>query len=89
MPNAKQTYSYVDEWRTLWEPDLDAIGYNGATCDPTKVDPKVLDWVKKNCGDKPRFVKVINRNAVHGQPGLLARSSACMVNTSFCQCPPS
>ncbi|KAG0564402.1 hypothetical protein M758_8G104500 [Ceratodon purpureus] len=78
MPNTKQTYTYVDDWRASWEPDLEAIAYNGATCDPTKVDPKVLDWVKRNCGDTPRFLKVINRNAVHDQPGLKARSSACM-----------
>ena len=64
----------------MWEPDLDAIRYNGATCDPTRVDPKVLDWVRENCGDKPRFIKVINRNAAHGQPGLIAQSSACLVN---------
>jgi len=82
MPNARQDYSYVDDWKKLWEPDAEAIGYNGSTCDPTKVDPKVLDWIKEDCLDKPHFVKVINRNAAHGQPGLLARSSPCIVSTT-------
>jgi hypothetical protein len=85
MPNTRKTHSYVEEWRRSWEPDLDAIGFNGATCDPTQVDPKVLDWIKEHCGDHPHFVKVINRNAAHGQPGLLARSSGCMVICSLCK----
>jgi hypothetical protein len=83
MPNTRQNYSYVDDWKSLWESDVEAIAYNGITCDPTRVDPKVLDWIKENCSDdKPHFVKVINRNAAHGQPGLLARSSPCIVSNS-------
>ena len=82
MPKPRSDNSYVDDWRSMWEPDLDAIAYNGTTCDPTRVDPKVLDWVRENCGDQPHFVKVINRNAANGQPGLIAQSSACLV----CNC---
>lgn len=65
----------------MWEGDVEAIAYNGATCDPTKVDPKVLDWVKEHCARKPHFVKIIPRNAARGQPGLLARSSPCIVSS--------
>ncbi|KAG0629065.1 hypothetical protein M758_1G074200 [Ceratodon purpureus] len=66
----RQDYAYVDEWKSLWEPDLEAIGYGGITTDPTKVDPKVLRWVKNNCGRQPHFIKVINPNSAHGRPGL-------------------
>jgi hypothetical protein len=52
----------------LWKPDLEAIGYNGNTIDPTKVNFKVLQWAKDNCAQKPHFVKIINRTAAHGFP---------------------
>lgn len=77
MANAarRQKDSYVDDWKSLWEPDLEAIGYNGITTDPTKVDPKVLEWAKTNCAHKPHFVKVVPANAAHGRPGLSSHST--------------
>lgn len=48
MSKARKRYSYIDEWKSLWEPDLKAIAYDGNTIDPTKVDSKVLQWVKDN-----------------------------------------
>lgn len=45
---------------------MEAMAYNGATCDPTRVDPKVLQWVKSNCAKKPHFIKVINQTAAVG-----------------------
>ncbi|KAG0601502.1 hypothetical protein M758_11G116800 [Ceratodon purpureus] len=75
MVRPKSDSSFVDDWRSMMEPDLDAIAYNGATCDPTRVDLKVLDWVRESCGENPHFVKVINRNAANGRPGLLSGSS--------------
>ncbi|KAG0592019.1 hypothetical protein M758_1G202500 [Ceratodon purpureus] len=70
MPKRKETYSFVDEWKSLWKPDLDALGgYNGATSDPTRIDPKVVEWAKHNCSHKPHFIKIINNNAANGDPG--------------------
>jgi hypothetical protein len=63
MPNIEKDFSYVDEWKSMWKPDLEAIVYNGATCDPTKVHPNVLQWAKENCAHKPKFIKVINKTA--------------------------
>jgi hypothetical protein len=71
----RQRYSYVKEWKRLWKPDLEAIAYNGNTVDPTKVDPKVLQWVKDNCAHKPHFVKIINKTAAHGRQPRLNSSS--------------
>lgn len=76
MPRDRENHSYVEEWRRRWEPELDAIAYNGATCDPTRVDPKVLHWVKQQRLDKkPHFVKIINPNAAKGRPGLLLKNA--------------
>lgn len=84
MPKARHDYAYVDEWKSRWEPELEAIAYNGATCDPTRVDPKVLDWVKQKCHDTPHFVKIINPNAANGKPGLVLRNSSSLsVPTPF------
>lgn len=44
----REGYGYLDEWKCLWRPDLEAIGYNGTTIDPTKVDAKVLQWAREN-----------------------------------------
>ena len=63
----KEYYSYVEEWKTLWKSDLDALGgYNGNSCDPTRVDPKVIQWAKENCTHMPHFVRVIKTNATLG-----------------------
>jgi hypothetical protein len=51
----------------MWEPDLEAIAFNGATCDPTRVDPKVLHWAKRNCSHTPHFIKIVNNNAANGR----------------------
>ena len=80
----RQDYAYVDEWKSLWEPDLEAIGYGGITTDPTKVDPKVLRWVKNNCGRQPHFIKVINPNSAHGRPGLTPSRASIYLVHNFC-----
>lgn len=86
MPNVRKQKEYVDEWKRLWEPDLEAIGTNsGQTCDPTRVDPKVLRWVKDHCIRMPHFVKIINPHAAHGRPGLLSRNANCLVRDDSCQ----
>lgn len=80
MSRQRVTYSYVDEWKRLWEPDLEAIGSrSGQTTDPTRVDPKVLQWVKDHCARMPHFVKIINPNAAHGRPGLLSNNCNALV----------
>ncbi|KAG0608412.1 hypothetical protein M758_8G104400 [Ceratodon purpureus] len=77
MPNPRKPHSYVDEWKSQWEPDLEAIGcVNGNSCDPTKVDPKVLEWAKDNCIDKPHFIKIINSGAAKGRPGLKQKNAS-------------
>lgn len=83
MPKPKQSYSYVDEWKRRWEPDLEAIAYNGNSCDPTRVDPKVLQWAKANCVDKPHFIKIINNGAANGRPGLVQKNSSSLVSKQF------
>jgi hypothetical protein len=85
MPKKEETDSYLDDWKRLWEPDLEAIAYNGATCDPTRVDPKVLQWVKRNCSHKPHFIKIINNNAANGRPGLKLRGNQCQLVSKFCE----
>ncbi|KAG0599390.1 hypothetical protein M758_12G148800 [Ceratodon purpureus] len=64
----KSCDSFVEDWRSLWEPDLQAIAFNGATCDPTRVEPKVLQWAKEHCSHKPHFIKVINKCASRNSP---------------------
>jgi len=77
--NNGEAKSFVEEWRSLWQPDLNDIAYNGVTCDPTQVDPKVLHWAKQNCSHKPHFIKIVNKNAVPDCPGLKPRTA------SYCQ----
>lgn len=80
MPKPRQAYSYVEDWKSLWEPDLEAIAYNGQTCDPTRVDPKVLQWAKRISHLTPHFIKIINENATIGRLGLqhgLKNASCC------------
>ena len=83
MPKQKERYSYLDEWKSLWEPHLEAIAYNGATCDPTRVDHKVLEWVQHHCSHQPHFIKIINTGAVHGGPGLKLNTKCQLVSHSF------
>ena len=64
----EERHAFIKEWKKLWEPDLEAIANDGNTVDPTKVDSKVLEWVKDNCAHKPHFVKVINETAANGLP---------------------
>lgn len=50
------------------------------TIDPTKVDPKVLQWTKDKCAHQPHFVKVINPKAALGRHGLIcSRNSTYLV----------
>jgi hypothetical protein len=70
----------VDEWRSQWQPDLAAIAYNGNSCDPTRVDPKVLQWTKDNCMATPHFIKIINSGAAKGRPGLKLKNSSSIVS---------
>ena len=77
MARLRATQSFVEEWRSMWEPDLEAIAFNGATCDPTRVDPKVLEWAKHNCSHKPHFIKVINSNASNVRSHLTSRKHNC------------
>ena len=60
MPNTEKDYRlYVNAWKSMWGLGLEAIAYNRATCDPTKVEPQVLEWVRQNSAQEPHFVKVI------------------------------
>ena len=79
MPKREETYSYLDEWKRMWAPDLEAIAFNGATCDPTLVHPKVLHWAKLNCSGAPHFIKVVNSGAAKGRPGLRDTNAACQL----------
>ena len=74
----RKMYSYLDEWKSMWEPDLEAIAYNGATCDPTRVDPKVLQWTKQNCSHQPHFIKIVNIGAAHNG------SNICQLVSKLC-----
>ena len=80
MPNTEKDYSYVDAWKSMWEPDLEAIAYNGATCDPTKVEPQVLEWVRQNCAQEPHFVKIIIGAASYGWNGRGGKRACQMVS---------
>lgn len=86
MPKARkgrEYYSYVDEWKTLWKPDMDALGgYDGQSCDPTRVDLKVIQWAKDHCANMPHFVKVINKKAALGYS--TKHANCYMVKNNFC-----
>lgn len=93
MPKARREkayYSYVDEWKTLWKADVDALGgYNGQSCDPTRVDPKVIQWLKDNCALMPHFVKVMTEITALGRStknasGSLVRRRIVLMNVEIC-----